>query len=84
MKPQQVADPVVIRDPARLFAVPAVNVLRREDGALLLNSPQPLKPYPRDLELARGFQPPFTAHAGRRTPGTARPKSRPIAAMPLP
>ena len=43
-----------MRDPARLFAAPQVRLTRREDGAILLSSPQPLQAYPRcvgaDLE----------------------------------
>jgi feruloyl-CoA synthase len=42
------------RDPAALFAPPAVQVSHREDGAILLSSPQPLQAYRRcmgeDLE----------------------------------
>src|SRR5581483_1595581 len=37
----------VVRDPARLFAPPAVELERRADGTALLRSPQPLKPYAR-------------------------------------
>ena len=44
----------VERDPARLFAAPQVRLSQREDGAILLSSPQPLQAYPRcvgaDLE----------------------------------
>ena len=44
----------VERDPARMFAAPQVRLSQREDGAILLSSPQPLQPYPRcvgaDLE----------------------------------
>jgi len=36
-----------VRDPARLFAPPAVELERRADGTALLRSPQPLKPYAR-------------------------------------
>lgn len=35
------------RDPARLFAAPAVTVTQRADGAILLQSPLPLAPYQR-------------------------------------
>src|SRR3989304_2565852 len=37
----------VTRDPARLFAPPAIELERRADGAVLLRSPQPLLPYAR-------------------------------------
>lgn len=37
----------VLRDPARLFARPAVSVERRADGAMLLRSPQRLESYNR-------------------------------------
>jgi feruloyl-CoA synthase len=48
------ASVITQRDPARLFAAPQVRLSRREDGAILLSSPQPLQAYPRcvgaDLE----------------------------------
>jgi feruloyl-CoA synthase len=39
----------VVRDPARLFAAPAVRLIHREDGTLLLSSPEPLRSHPRAL-----------------------------------
>jgi feruloyl-CoA synthase len=48
------ASVITQRDPARMFAAPQVRLSRREDGAILLSSPQPLQAYPRcvgaDLE----------------------------------
>ncbi len=39
----------IIRDPAKLFATPAVQVQARPDGTMLLRSPQTLSEYPRCL-----------------------------------
>ena len=41
------ASVITTRDPARMFAAPQVRLSRREDGAILLSSPQPLQAYPR-------------------------------------
>ena len=39
------------RDPAALFAAPEVLLSRREDGAMLMSSPQPLAAYPRCIGM---------------------------------
>lgn len=64
MAPVGKASPVVdppLRDPARLFAPPAVTVERRADGAILLRSPMPLAAYPPRLGV-------YLAHWAEQAP----------------
>jgi feruloyl-CoA synthase len=70
------ASVITSRDPARLFAAPQVRLSRREDGAILLSSPQPLQAYPRcvgvDLEYWADHAPQRLFLAERTTDGAWR------------
>ncbi len=70
------ASVITSRDPARMFAAPQVRLSRREDGAILLSSPQPLQAYPRcvgvDLEHWADHAPQRLFLAERGADGTWR------------
>lgn len=70
------ASVITSRDPAQLFAAPQVRLSRREDGAILLSSPQPLQAYPRcvgaDLEYWADNAPQRLFLAERTTDGAWR------------
>jgi hypothetical protein len=49
MKLQEQTEPIIVRNPARLFAAPAVKVTRRKDGTVLLSSARSLGSHPCSL-----------------------------------